>query len=182
MGSRLSPRVFPQSCARPIRQRVERIRLRSEAGEIERQFAAHDQLFQKFFRDQLVLLGVFLHRQRDFERRDMPEVQIRAQPRRRFFRRLIAGLRVAPQIVLQEIASVAARPPCALRETPPTGRPRGRSRIPPPASECLALRNAEEKRARPISSSPEPARPAAGIARGPCESSDGWCTPRTPAS
>ncbi len=52
---------------RPIRQRIERIVVLRVAREIESQFPAHDQLFQKFIGDQFVLLRMLLHGQRHFE-------------------------------------------------------------------------------------------------------------------
>ena len=49
--------------------------------EVERQFAADDQLFQKLVGHQLCSLGVIANRQRDFERRDVAEMQVRAEVR-----------------------------------------------------------------------------------------------------
>ena len=50
-----------------------------EAGEVEGEFAADDQLLQEFVGDQLVLLRVGLRGEGDFERGDVAEVEVGAE-------------------------------------------------------------------------------------------------------
>ena len=65
----------------PFGKARERFGFRREARKVEREFAAHDQLLQKFIRDEFVFGCIIADRQRDFERGNVTEVQIRAQNR-----------------------------------------------------------------------------------------------------
>ena len=71
--------VLAQASPEPRQVDDERIGLRAVAGEVERQFAADDQLFEELGCDQLMFGGAALDSERDFERRDVAEMQIRAE-------------------------------------------------------------------------------------------------------
>ena len=82
-------------------------RARRHDSRTKRQLAADDQLFQKLIRDQFMLGRILAHRQRDFERRNMPKMEIRTEPGGGLCGGFTAELRIAPEVMLEEMAEPA---------------------------------------------------------------------------
>src|SRR5678816_1597781 len=79
------------------------------ARKIERQLALDDQLFQKLVRNKPAPGSASLHGERDFERRELAEVQIGAEAGGGVGRRFVLLAGVTAQLVAQKIAQAPLR-------------------------------------------------------------------------
>src|SRR5690349_12557852 len=79
------------------------------ACEIEGQFAADDQFFEKFIGDNLLAVRVLADCQRNFYGRDVTEMQVRTEIGSRMGRRLVFVFSVAAQALTQEHLQVSLR-------------------------------------------------------------------------